>query len=155
VDKKTKVKLVKLQRSIEIAAAAGRIWPLLVEPVGIKKWCGPVKRIYYTGQQHSGIGTPFYFEERAMGTLMKLHFAATEWIVNRSVAFKMTSGNLVKGYEQRYTLEPIPTGIRVTIFENVIMPYGILGKAFEVFRRSVSEAHLEGMLVNLKSLAEA
>jgi hypothetical protein len=147
--------LMKLQRSIEIAAAAEKIWPLLVEPEGIKKWCGPVQRIFYTSQQHGGVGTPFYFEERAMGTLMKLHFVATEWNVNQSVAYKMTSGNLVKGYEQRYTLEQAPNGIRVTIFENVTLPGGILGRCFELFRRPVSEAHLEGMLVNLKSLAEA
>lgn len=90
-----------------------------------------------------------------MGTLMKLYFIVTEWEVNRRVAYKMTSGNLVKGYEQRYTLEPIPTGIRVTVLENVILPGGIMGKFFELFRRPVSEAHLKGMLVNLKSLAEA
>jgi hypothetical protein len=146
---------MRLQKSIEITAAAEKIWPLLVEPESIKQWCGPVQRIFYTSQQHGGVGTPFYFEERAMGTLMKLHFVATEWTVNRSVAFKMTSGNLVKGYEQRYTLEPAPTGIRVTILENVILPGGILGKFFEVFRKPVSEVHLEGMLANLKSLAEA
>jgi hypothetical protein len=146
---------MKLQKSIEIASAAEKIWPLLVKPEGIKQWCGPVKRIFYTSEQHSSVGTPFYFEERAMGRLMKLHFVVTEWMVNRSVAYKMTSGNLVKGYEQRYTLEPIPTGIRLTCFENVTLPFGILGKFFELFRRPVSEAHLERMLANLKSLVEA
>jgi len=146
---------MKLQRSIEITEAAEKIWPLLVEPEGIKKWCGPVQRIFYTGEQHGGIGTPFYFEERAVGRLMRLHFVVTEWVANRSVAYKMTSGNLVKGYEQRYTLETTPTGIRVTCFENVTLPFGILGKFIELFRRPVSEAHLEGMLANLKSLAEA
>ena len=146
---------MKLQKSIAIAAAPEKIWPLLVEPEGIKQWCGPVQRIFYTSEQHGGMGTPFYFEERAVGRLMKLHFVVTEWVVNRSVAYKMTSGNLVKGYEQRYTLESAPTGIRVTCFENVILPFGLLGKFIELFRRPVSEAHLEGMLVNLKSLAEA
>jgi uncharacterized protein YndB with AHSA1/START domain len=146
---------MKLQKSIEIATAAEKIWPFLVEPEGIKQWCGPVQRIFYTSEQHGGLGTPFYFEERAVGRLMKLHFVVTEWVVNRSVAYKMTSGNLVRGYEQRYTLEPTPTGIRVTCFENVILPFGILGKFIELFRRLVSEAHLEGMLANLKSLAEA
>jgi hypothetical protein len=67
----------------------------------------------------------------------------------------MTSGNLVKGYEQRYTLEPTSTGIRVTCFENVTLPFGILGKFAEIFRKPVSEAHIERMLVKLKSLGEA
>ena len=146
---------MKIQKSIEIAAAAEVIWPYLVEPVKIMKWCGTVKRIMYTGKQRSGLRTPFYFEEKAVGRLMKLHFVVTEWVVNRSVAFKMTSGNLVKGYEQRYTLEPSPTGIMFTCFENVTLPFGVLGKFVEVFRRPVSEAHLERMLVKLKSLGEA
>ena len=146
---------MKIQKSIEIAAAAEKIWPFLVEPENIVKWCSTVKSILHTSAQHSGLSTPFYFEEKAVGTLMKLHFMVSEWVVNRSVAFKMTSGNLVKGYKQRYILEPTSTGIRVTCFEDVTLPFGILGKLAEVFRKPVSEAHVERMLVSLKSLAEA
>ena len=145
---------MKIQRSIEISAAVEKIWLLLVEPASIKKWCGPVQKIFYTSQQHGGIGTSFYFEERAAGVLMKLHLVVTEWMVNRNVAYKMTSGNLVHGYEQRYTVEPVWKGIKVTCFENVTLPWGILGKIFGIFRRPVSNAHLEGMLSNLKRLAE-
>jgi hypothetical protein len=86
---------------------------------------------------------------------MKLHFVVTEWNLNRSVAFKMTSGNLVKSYEQRYSLEPTSTGITLTCFENVTLPFGILGKFAELFRKTISEAHIEKMLVKLKSLGEA
>ncbi len=146
---------MRIQKSIEIAAVAEKIWPFLVEPANIMKWCTTVKKVFHTGEQHSGLRTPFYFEERAVGRLMKLHFVVTEWIVNRSFAFKMTSGNLVRGYEQRYILEPSPTGIRITCFENVTLPFGILGKCAELFRRPISEAHLERMLVKLKSLGEA
>jgi hypothetical protein len=35
------------------------------------------------------------------------------------------------------------------------LPFGILGKFAEVFRKPVSEAHVERMLVKLKSLGEA
>jgi hypothetical protein len=155
--KKTKLKLeaMKIQKSIEIAAVAEKIWPFLVEPEYIIKWCSPVKRILQMNEQRGGLGTPFYFEERAVGTLMKLHVEVTEWLVNRSVAFKMTSGNLVRGYEQRYTLESTTSGTRLTCFENVTLPFGILGKFVEIFRRPVSKTHLERMLVELKSLGEA
>ena len=147
--------ILKIQKSIEIKAVAEKIWPLLAEPANIIKWCSPVKRIFRTGKQRSGLGTTFYFEERAVGQLMKLNFVVTEWVVNRSVTFKMTSGNLVKGYEQRYTLETIPTGLRVTCFEKVKLPFGILGKFAEIFRRPVSEGHLERMLAELKIMGEA
>lgn len=146
---------MKIQKSIKIVALAEKIWPFLAEPANIMKWCSPVKRIFQTSEQSSGLGATFYFEERAVGRLMKLNFIVTEWRVNKSVAFKMTSGNLVKGYEQRYTLESTPTGLRVTCFENVTLPFGILGKFAELFRRPFSEGHLERMLVELKSLGEA
>jgi hypothetical protein len=145
---------MKIKKSIEIAAVAENIWPFLIEPAHIMKWCGTVKTITHTSEQRSGLRTSFYFEERAVGRLMKLHFVVTEWILHRSVAFKMTSGNLVKGYEQRYTLEPTPNGTRFTCFENVTLPFGILGKFLELFRRPVSEAHIDRMLARLKSLGE-
>ena len=146
---------MKIQKSIEIAAVAEKIWPFLVEPANIMRWCSTVKRIFHTSEQRGGLRTPFYFEEKAVGRLMKLHFIVTEWVVNHSVAFKMTSGNLVKGYEQRYIMEPTPTGTKVTCFEDVMLPFGVMGKLAEIFRRPVSEAHLERMLVKLKSLGEA
>jgi hypothetical protein len=146
---------MKIQKSIEIKASAETIWPFLIEPVKIMKWCTDAKRVLRTSEQLGGLMTPFYFEERAFGRLMKLHFVVTEWIVNRSVAYKMTSGNLVKAYEQRYTLEPTLTGIRFTCFEHVVLPFGILGKIAELFRKPVSEAHIERMLAKLKILGEA
>ena len=145
---------MKIQKSIEIKAVAEKIWPLLSEPANIAKWCSPAKKMRRTSEQRSGLGTTFYFEERAVGRLMKLNFIITEWFENRSVAYKMTSGNLVKGYEQRYTLETTKTGIRVTCFEKVKLPFGILGKCFEFFRRPFSEGHLVRMLAELKVMGE-
>ena len=146
---------MKIHRSIEIAAAAEKIWPFLVEPEKILKWCITIKKLRHTTEQRSGLRTPFYFEERAVGRLMKLNFVVTEWVVNERVAFKMTSGNFVRGYEQRYTIEATPSGNRFTCSEDVKLPYGILGKVAALFRSSISQAHLEHMLVKLKSLAEA
>jgi hypothetical protein len=146
---------MKILKSIDIVAAAEKIWPLMAEPANIVKWCSPVKRILQTGAQSGGLGTHFYFEERAVGRLMKLHFVVTEWNFNHSVAFTMIAGNLVKGYEQKYTLLPTSTGTRLTCFENVTLPFGILGKFAELFRRPISEAHIERMLIKLKGLGEA
>jgi hypothetical protein len=86
---------------------------------------------------------------------MKLHFVVTEWNFNRSVSFTMIAGNLVTGYEQKYTLLPTSTGTRLTCFENVTLPFGILGKFAELFRRPIFEAHIERMLIKLKGLGEA
>ncbi len=86
-----------VQKSIEIAAPAAKIWPLLIEPDKISKWYTTMQQFKYTSQQHSGVGTPFYFEEKAGGRLMKLNFIITEWGENQGLAFKMTSGQLYQG----------------------------------------------------------
>jgi hypothetical protein len=145
---------MKFQRSIVIEAAGETIWPFLVEPEKILQWGLPVRTLSRTGAQHSGVGARFYFEEKAGGRLLKLHFVVTEWDVNKRLAYKMTSGNLVKGYEQKLTIEAVPSGSRVTILENVKLPYGIVGRIAGLFRRPRSESHLEHNLAKLKSLIE-
>lgn len=145
---------MKLQRSIEIKATAEKIWPFLVEPENIMKWCTPIKTIRYTGRQRGGLRTTFYFEEKAVGRKMKLHFIVTEWVPNRSVAFQLTSGNLVKSYTQRYTIEPVQSGSRITCFEEVTLPFGFIGKAAGLIRRFTSNRLLEKMLSNLKYIVE-
>lgn len=145
---------MKIHKTIKISAPAIKIWPFLVEPQNILKWC-PVETVRLTSDQHSGLNTPFYFEEKAVGRLLMMHFVVTEWVLNESVAFKMTSGNIVKGYEQRYTIQSMPSGSQFTCFEDVKMPYGIIGRVAGLLRRLVSEARLERMLNNLKTLAEA
>jgi hypothetical protein len=126
----------------------------LVEPENILKWC-PVEVIRYSGVQHTGINTRFYFEERAIWRLLKMNFVVTEWVVNKCVAFKMTSGDFVKGYEQRYTIESASKGNLFTCVENVKMPYGFLGKIGGLMRQSISEGRLDTMLLKLKVKAEA
>ena len=145
---------MKLCRSIVIEATGEKIWPFLVDPEKIIKWCTPINVIRLTSQQRSGLGTTFYFEEKAVRRMMKLHFVVTEWVLNRSVAFKMTSGNVVKGYEQRYTIEAIPFGSRCTCFEEVTLPFGILGKFMGLFRKFTSIGLLDSMLLNLKYVVE-
>jgi uncharacterized protein YndB with AHSA1/START domain len=146
---------MRVEKSIEIAAAPERIWSFLVEPDKILQWCITLERFEYTGEQLSGVGTPFYFEERAGGRLMKLNFAVTEWVENKALAFRMTSGNMVRDYEQRWAMEPTASGSRFAFMENVELPYGIIGKALGLIARPRSEAIVGRMLVRLNSLAEA
>ena len=146
---------MRVQRSIEIAALPEKIWPFLVEPDKILKWCITLEKFEYTSEQRSGVGTPFYFEEKAAGRLMKLDFAVTEWVENERIAFSKTSGNFVKGYEQRWTIEAAPSGSRFTFMEQVELPYGIIGKIMGLFGRRSSEATVGKMLTRLKNLSEA
>jgi uncharacterized protein YndB with AHSA1/START domain len=145
---------MRIHRSIHIAADSGRIWPLLIDPEKIQQWCPPVRTIRFTGEQKHGIGTRFYFEEKAGGQLLKLHMIVTEWKQNVSIAFEMAAGNLVKSYSQRYVIKTMAQGSHVTVFEEVRLPYGIIGSIAGLFRRPVSNAHLDRMLAKLKNLSE-
>jgi uncharacterized protein YndB with AHSA1/START domain len=146
---------MKVHKSIEIKAPPEKIWPFLVEPDKILQWCITFNKFEYTGEKHSGVGTTFYLEEKAGGPLMKLNFRIIEWIKNERVAFSMTSGNFVKGYEQSWTVESIPTGSRFTFWEQIKLPYGIIGKFMGLFAQRGSVNTVEKMLPKLKSLVEA
>jgi len=141
--------------SIEIASPPEKIWPFLVQPEKILKWCIFLQKFEYSGEQHSGVGTPFYSEEKVGGQLVQLNFVVTEWVENKSVVCRMTSGNFLKGYEQRSTIEIAPSGSRFTYIEESQLPYGAIGKILGLFARSGAEAHVKEMLARLKSLAEA
>ena len=145
---------MKVHKSIEITAPPEKIWPFLVEPDKILKWCITFKKFEYTSEQCSGVGATFYLEEKAGGPLMKLNFRITEWVENERVAFSMISGNFVKGYKQSWTVEATPWGSRFTFMEEVKLPYGVIGKIMGLFAKRGSEATVGKMLPKLKSLAE-
>jgi uncharacterized protein YndB with AHSA1/START domain len=145
---------MRIQKSIEIAAPPERIWPFLVEPEKILKWFTLLEKFEYTGERRSGVGTPFYCEEKSGGRLMKLSYKVTEWVENERLAFTLTSGSL-KNDDQVWSIEATPLGSRFTLKEDVDMPGGIIGKAMgALFVGGMIGKRLEEILANLKSLAE-
>lgn len=147
---------MRVQRSIQIAAPPEKIWPFLVDPEKILKWCITFKKFEYTGKKRSGVGIPFYIEEKAGPMpLMELNFKVGEWMENERIAFSMTSGSGVKGYEQSWTIKTGPSGSRFTFMEEVELPFGIIGKLIGLVGQNMSKATAGKMLVKLKSLAEA
>ena len=146
---------MRVRRAIEIAAPPEEIWPFLVEPEKILQWFITLEKFEYTSEQQSGVGTTFYFEEKAAARLMKLNFMVTEWAENERLAFSMTSGDFLKSYEQRWTLVTTPSATRFILMEQVELPYGIIGKILGLFARRRSEATVDEMLVKLRSLAQA
>jgi hypothetical protein len=144
---------LRIHKTMFIAARPETIWPFLTEAVHLIKWV-PVEKIEQTGSGKLALNTTFYFEEKAAGFLLKLHLRVTEYVENQRLAYRMTSGNTVKGYSQWYTLERVGAGCSFNIVEDVTMPLGILGELFGFFRIPVSNRRLEVMLKKLKALAE-
>jgi len=94
---------MRVERSIEIAALPEKIWPFLVEPEKIMKWFTFLQKFEYTGEQRSGVGTPFYYEEKSGPQLMKLSYVVTEWVENKRFVFRLTSGSLIKRQSSIYS----------------------------------------------------
>ncbi|MFC2069109.1 SRPBCC family protein [Chloroflexota bacterium] len=147
---------MRVESSVEIAAPPGKVWPFLIEPEKVLKWCITFRKYEYSSEQRSGVDTPLYIEEKVSPMpLMKLNFKVTDWVENERLAFSLTSGNLTKGYDQSWTLKAIPSGSSFTFYEDFTMPFGIIGKLMGVVGRSSSETHVREMLSKLKGLAEA
>jgi uncharacterized protein YndB with AHSA1/START domain len=144
-----------VRQSVEIAAPPERIWPLLVEPDNVLKWYPTLRRFEYEDAGQRGPGARVYAEEKASGMLMKLHFVVTDWVEDRMVSLHMVSGTGVKGYDQSWRVEPVPTGSRFTFEEHVELPYGVLGSLLGRVGQRSSEGHVREMLAKMKVLAEA
>ena len=151
----TKGDKMKVQKSIEIAASPNKIWAFFVEPEKVLQWCITFKKFEYTGDQRSGKGTPLYIEEEAGGRLSKMQFEVTEWKENEKLAIRMISGGSYKSYEQHFAVEPAPSGSRVSFMEEIILPFGVLGKLIGVIAQGMSNASVDKMFAKLKVLAEA
>jgi uncharacterized protein YndB with AHSA1/START domain len=146
---------MKVQRSIEIAAPPEKIWPFLIEPEKILKWFNLLQKFEYTGDKHSGVGTTFYYEEKSGRQLMKLNYKVTECIENKKLAFGVTSGSLKKD-DQVWSIEATPSGSKFTMFEDLEMPMGVLGKFVgATFGGNMIGSNMEKILANLKKSVEA
>ncbi len=144
---------MQVQRSVEIVAPPEKIWPFLAEPQRILEWYIPLQKFEYTGDQSHKVGAPFYFEEKVPTGTMKLNCEVTECVENESFAFKMTSGNMMKSYGERWSLEAMPLGSRFTFTEQGELP-GIFGRLIGPIAERGSAGTIEKMLAKLKSLAE-
>lgn len=146
---------MRVERCIEINATPEKIWPFLTEPEKIMKWFTLLEKFEYTGDNRGGVGTTFYYEEKSGGQLLKMNYIVTEWVENEKLAFSVTSGSLKKD-DQVWSIETIPAGSIFTMFEDLEMPMGIIGKVIgALFGGMMIGKNMEKIISNLKMLAEA
>ena len=145
---------MKVERSIEIAVPPEKIWSFLAEPEKILEWYIPLQKFEYTSERSCEVGAPLYFEEKVATGVMKLNCEVTECVENERFAFKMTSDNMMKSYEERWSVEATPSGGRFTFAEQGELP-GIFGRLIGPIAERSSGGTIEKMLAKLKSLAEA
>jgi uncharacterized protein YndB with AHSA1/START domain len=144
-----------IEKSIEIAASPDQIWPFFVDPEKVLEWSITFKKFEYTGDQRGGVGTSLYIEEKAAGPLMKMNFEITEWVENERIRLKMISGAPLKSYEQLWKLTPTDSGSEFTFYEQIIFPFGVVGKLIGLVSQGSSYEFVTEMQARLKSLVEA
>ncbi len=145
---------MRVEKSIQISAVPDKIWPFLTEPKKLQMWFNTFKKCEYASEKHTGIGTNYYVEEKVPGPLRKIYFEAIKWREYEQLQLKMTSGKNVKGYEIRFTMEPTELGTMFSFTESIGMPFGPIGKVLGALGQRTAEKMVEGMLIELKSLAE-
>lgn len=145
---------MKVEKSVEITALPEKVWSFLIKPEKVLLWYTPLQKFEYPTEQHAVDGAPLYFEEKVAGRLMKLNCVVTECIENKRFAFKMTSGSMMKSYQERWIVEATPRGCRFTFIEQGEMPYGFLNRIIDPLAEVMSGSVIKKMLDRLKNLIE-
>ena len=145
---------MEVTKAIDVTVPPETIWPFMSEPEKILEWYIPLQKFDYTSGKRNEVGAPFYFEEKTTGGIIKLNCVVTEWDKNKQFAFKMSSGNMLKTYQERWTVEAISSGSRFTFMEQGELGLGIIGKIIGTLAERGSAAKIDKMLAKLKSLAE-
>jgi hypothetical protein len=142
-----------IKRSIEIFATPEEVWPFLIDPSKVLEWYVPLTKFEYTSEQRRDVGAPFYFEEKVPGGPLQMDCVITEWVENEALAFKMVSGNMMRQYEERWTIEAMPSGSRFTFRAQGEYAFGFLRLISPIAERT-SVSTIEKILPRLKSLVE-
>ena len=146
---------MKVQKTIEITASPEIIWSFMTEPEKVLQWYLPLQKFEYTTDQRNMVGAPLYYEEKVALGIIRLNCVVTEWVENEKYAFRMNSGNMMKSYEEIWTVEPAPSGSKFTFLEKGELSLGVIGKLLNPVAARSSGATVEKMLTELKNLAEA
>jgi hypothetical protein len=143
-----------IYKRIELDAIPKKIWPFLVDPEKILKWCFTLKSFEYTSSQQGGKDATFRYIDKGAVHKVEVNCVITNWIENQLVSFKMTSGTYFKSYEGSWLIEPAQEKSTFCFEEKTKMPYGIIGKLVGIFSERRAAAVVDDMLKRLKSAVE-
>ena len=145
---------MRVQGTVSISAPPESVWPYLVEPEKCKEWFDNIE-VYTWDSDERGVGSTFFWKERAGSTTYDLHFKTTEWEENRVFGYEMTKGDFFKGYTERWTLTPAENGCTFGFDDQIEFPWGPFGKIIGAIAKRRSAADGERIMATLKRLAES
>jgi uncharacterized protein YndB with AHSA1/START domain len=143
-----------IHKRIEINANPEKIWPFLVDPEKILKWCFTLESFEYTSSQKEGKGATFRYIDKGAVHKVEINCVIVKWIENQVISFRMTSGTHFKSYEGTWSIESVQRISTFCFEEKTKMPYGIIGKLVGIVSERRAAAVVDKMLERLKSSVE-
>jgi hypothetical protein len=83
-----------------------------------------------------------------------MHFEMTEWLENEKISFRKVSGGGPDVYLQEWKSESENSGSTFIFKEEIVMPWGFIGRLLESVAKGSSQATVEKMLAKLKGMVE-
>ena len=145
----------KVQRSVEMAAAPDRIYPLIADPREWKRWSvwnrrDPAMAVQYSGPP-SGSGARWVWKSASEGN-GEMEFTAA--VPNERVDYALTFPDMGMHSRGQLRLESAGAGTRVTWTNEGDMGTNPVNRYFGLFMDRLVGPDFEGGLKNLKALAE-
>jgi uncharacterized protein YndB with AHSA1/START domain len=146
----------KVQRSIEIAAPASRVYPLIAAPAAWKKWSvwnqrDPAMKVEYAGPA-AGSGARWTWQSASEGN------GAMEFVdavPDQRIGYRLSFPDMGMQSTGLLTIEPAGNGVRVTWTNEGDMGSNPINRWFGLFMDRLVGPDFAAGLANLKKLAEA
>ena len=145
----------KVQRSLEIAAPADRVYPLIAAPAEWKRWSiwnqrDPAMTIEYGGPP-SGAGAKWAWRSASEGN-GAMEF--TDAVPNERIGYVLSFPEMGMQSRGALALTPAGTGVRVTWTNEGDMGANPINRWFGLFMDKLVGPDFDAGLANLKKLAE-
>jgi uncharacterized protein YndB with AHSA1/START domain len=146
----------KVQRSVEIAAPASKVYPLIAAPAAWTRWSvwnqrDPAMKIEYAGPA-SGAGARWNWRSATEGS-GEMEF--TEADVDRRIAYRLSFPEFGMQSRGVLTIDAAGSGVRVSWTNEGDMGSNPVNRWFGLFMDRLVGPDFEAGLANLKRLAEA
>ncbi len=145
----------KVERSIEIAAPAAKVYPLIAAPVAWKDWSewnrrDPQMKITYAGPA-SGTGAGWRWESASEGSG---EMTFTDAVPEQRVDYTLSFPDVGMQSKGQLLIEPAATGVRVTWTNEGTMDRNPVNRWFGLFMDRLVGPDFAAGLAHLKALAE-
>jgi uncharacterized protein YndB with AHSA1/START domain len=145
----------KVQRSVEIAAPAATVYPLIAAPAAWKDWSewnrrDPQMKITYDGPA-SGTGAGWRWESTTEGNG---EMTFTKAVPEQRIDYTLRFPDLGMQSTGQFLLEPAAAGVRVTWTNEGEMDRNPVNRWVALFMDRLVGPDFEAGLANLKALAE-